>query len=192
VIYEVDFTADKHGRHAALTDETGAVALQFFGPDGVRDDRGKLGWHLQPSIRNLFAASISNGWDGEPAVELHRSRKVANGRPLSAATIEHPDLLHFNIVSKDPSIAGLTFGPLAGLNGETSDQPTANAELLGADGAVIGRCWPTIGKTWEVVSARYEVLDDTVGLPEILLLLHGRYLLWRPHHDSHTFNWVRQ
>lgn len=191
--YDADFTVGRHGRKAVLRDGQGTEVLHFFGSGGVRDDRGKLGWSLQPSIRNLVAASLTDGRGGEVASELHRSRAVAAGRPLTAATILHPDRWHFVIKSDDPTLTGLEYGPLAGRDGQPPDpdNPSADCELL-QDGVAIARCWPVMDEEWKLAGAHYEVLDDAPGLPEILLLFHGRYELWRPHHNQRASRWEWQ
>jgi len=192
--YTADYTLGRNGRDAVLTDEHGEVALRLRGSGGVRDERGKLSWNTQPSLRNIAASAFSDGLFGQQAVDIHRSRRVANGKPMVWATVEHPDLLRFVIKMHDPGAVELRFGPLLSpgeVEGDTG-QPTADCELLAGD-RTIARNWPTAGPDWKLAASRYEVLDaDTVGLPEILLLFNARYELWRPHHDQNTFQWRRQ
>lgn len=194
VFYSADFTKGRNGRNAVLVDEKGETVLKLRGSGGVLDERGKLAWYVQPSVRNLFAAAISGGQNGEPAVDLHRSRRVANGGKPTWATVEHPRIDEFVVKLHDPGTPDVTFGLLT--TGEPGDpaaegQPTANSELL-VNGEVAARHWPTPGDDWRLTGSRYEVLDDTLGLPEILLLCNARYELWRPHHDPRTFQWIRQ
>jgi hypothetical protein len=189
-IYSADFTVGRRGRNAVLTDESGAAVLQLWGSGAVRDEDGHLGWSTQASIRNVVKDAVSWGALGNPALDLKRSRRVAKGGPLIWATLEHPDRWHYEIKAHDDAYAGLSFGPLDGLDGLPADpdEPSANSELL-AQGAPIARCWPTVGKNWELAGARYEVASDLIGLPEIVLLFHARYQLWHPLRDKHTFQW---
>jgi hypothetical protein len=182
--YTAEHKKGRRGRHGEVVDEHGTVVLGLFG-DGVRDERGKLGWYPQPSMRNIGLASATGDVLGQQAIDLHRSMRVAQGRPRHWATVTHPGLTSFTVTHKEEGVGELGFQPQAD---NAPDAREINSELL-EDGTVIARHWPTPAPDYSQQVSRYEVLDTTLTLPYIVQLFNARYLMWRPHRAHRTFYW---
>lgn len=189
--YFVDHTAGKRGREAMLTTGDGRPVLAMRGSEAVLDDRGSIGWYIQPAIIGDLGAG------GGHQLSVRRMHHAAAGRPLHAASVRRLNLRmsDFHIDVRDPGLVPgtLTFSQAPDdqmgnvVNGFSP--PSHGVWDLWHDGEFVARHWATLGPQYALMTSVFDVFVERVPLPELVLIFTARFLSWRPLRREHGAGW---
>jgi hypothetical protein len=181
----------KYVRRHALLDAAGRPVLGLVAANAVTNER-----HLP--VLFCGPTGVVNAAVGMHEVAVFRAKRP--GLLLGGARVAvvarrngtHPDALTLTAV--EPTFAGMRFvrgvdpALLAGYANGLSDPGSGVWDLVADDGRLICRHWARVGRDFQLEGSDFDVYDESVPLPELIVLMLGRFMVWCPTR-SQTGGW---